>query len=172
MLMAREFFADDRQQVLDMAREIHTSDSNFEGLDNFSHIENFDAFLIKLERSKHQEFLRPELVPQTTFGVFESGQLVGGFNLRHELRGTLFHHGGNIGYLIRPSQRQKGYGTALLALALEEARKIGLKKVLVSCRTANTASARVIEKNHGIRDTDYYDTATETTFKRYWINLI
>ena len=52
----------------------------------------------------------PDFSPQTTFGVFVDGKLVGGFNLRHVLKGVLINHGGNLGYLIRPSERKKGYG--------------------------------------------------------------
>ena len=171
MIVARKFCPDDKKQILDMVQEILAFDGNFEGLDNFKKAESFDTFLITLEHGKHQEYLRPELVPQTTFGVFDDGRLVGGFNLRHMLRGALFQHGGNIGYLIRPSDRQKGYGTTLLHLALEQAKAIGLEKVLVSCREENVGSFKVIEHNHGQRDTDYYDESANTTFRRYWITL-
>ena len=54
--------------------------------------------------------------------------MVGGFVLRHTLKGALINHGRNIGYLVRPSKRKMGYGKILLSLALEKARDIGLKK--------------------------------------------
>ena len=42
-----------------------------------------------------------------------------------------------------------GYGKILLSLALEKARDIGLKKVLVTRRNDNFGSAKVIESNGG-----------------------
>ena len=171
MLIAREFCLNDETELLNMVQEIQQTDGNFEGLDNLSKFDNIDSFLTKLKQNKHQAFLRPGLVPQTTFGVFDGSRLVGGFNLRHRLCETLLQHGGNIGYLIRPSQRQKGYGTALLSLALKEAKAIGLEKVLVSCREENIFSSKVIEHNQGRRDKDYFDESSNTTYRRYWINL-
>lgn len=171
MLIAREFKKEDKNQLLDMINEINNFDSNFEGLINISKIDSYDSFLEQLEKNKHQELIRPEYSPQTTFGVFDDNKLVGGFNLRHIIKGDLINHGGNIGYLIRPSERKKGYGTIMLGLALEKAREIGVEKVLISCREDNVGSAKVIENNGGIYDNNYYDEKLDETYKRYWIYL-
>lgn len=171
MLIAREFTKDDENYLIDMIKEINNYDGNFEGLTNISKFDDYDEFLKKLEICKYQELIKPIYSPQTTFGVFDNDKLIGGFNLRHEIKGDLIHHGGNIGYLIRPSERGKGYGTKLLKLALEEARKIGLEKVLISCRNDNIASAKVIENNHGIYENNYYDETLKKDFRRYWIYL-
>lgn len=171
MLIARELKKEDETKLLDMVDEINNFDSNFEGLTNISKIINYDLFLEKLEKNKYQELISPKYSPQTTFGVFDGEKLVGGFNLRHIIKGDLINHGGNIGYLIRPSERKKGYGTILLALALEKAKEIGLEKVLVSCREDNIGSAKVIEKNGGVYGNNYYDKELNKTYKRYWIYL-
>ena len=97
--------------------------------------------------------------------------MVGGFNLRHNLKGNLINHGGHIGYLIRPSERGKGYGSELLKYALIEARKLGINKVLVTCRNDNIASEGVILNNNGVYENDYYDIDYNKTYKRYWIEL-
>lgn len=171
MLIAREFKKEDKLQLLDMINEINNFDSNFEGLSNIKKIDDYDSFLEQLEKNKHQELIKSEYSPQTTFGVFNDNKLVGGFNLRHIIKGELINHGGNIGYLIRPSERKKGYGTLMLGLALEKAKEIGLEKVLVSCREDNIASAKVIENNDGIYENSYYDEKLDNTYKRYWIYL-
>ena len=75
----------------------------------------------------------------------------------------------NIGYLVRPSKRKMGYGKILLSLALEKARDIGLKKVLVTCRNDNIGSAKVIESNDGKYENNYYDKGSGKTYRRYWI---
>lgn len=171
MLIAREFDKNDKDQLLEMVKEIKEYDNNFEGLNNISRIEDYDIFLENLKKNKHQELIKPEYSPQTTFGLFDNGKLIGGFNLRHELKGSLINHGGNIGYLIRPSERRKGYGTKMLRLAIDKANEIRLQKVLVSCRVENIGSAKIIEKNGGIYENDFYDEPTGKTFKRYWISL-
>jgi len=171
MIIVREFTKSDEEEVINFIKEIREYDGNFEGLDNIGRVEAFDEFLQNLEKNKHQELIKPEYSPQITFGVFDDGKLIGGFNLRHELKGNLINHGGNIGYLVRPSERKKGYGTIILSCAMKKAKEIGLRKVLITCRKENIASSKVIEKNGGIHENDYYDETKGNTFKRYWINI-
>ena len=54
--------------------------------DYISNIENYDEFLAKLEKNKHQDLIKPEYSPQTTFGMFDDGRLIGGFSLRHVIK--------------------------------------------------------------------------------------
>ena len=169
MIIAREFTEQDKEQLFDMINETKEYDGNFEGMEDIGRIEDYDAFLKKLEVWKHQELINPNYSPQTTFGVFDDEKLVGGFVLRHTLKGRLIHHGGNIGYFVRPSERNKRYGKILLKLALKKAREIGLEKVLVTCRNDNIASAKVIESNGGKYENDYYDESLGKTYRRYWI---
>lgn len=75
---------------------------------------------------------------------------------------------GNIGYGIRPNERNKGYATILLKLLLEECEKMGMSDVCVSCGVDNVASRRVIEKNGGIFDKRFYDDFEGAGLK-YWI---
>ena len=171
MIIAREFTKSDEAEVINFIKEIWEYDGNFEGLDNIGRVEEFDEFLQIIEKSKHQELIKSEYSPQTTFGVFNDERLIGGFNLRHELKGNLINHGGNIGYLVRPCERRKGYGTIILNCALKKAKEIGLAKVLLTCREENIVSSKVIEKNGGVYENDYYDEVKNITFKRYWINL-
>ena len=171
MNIAREFKKDDKIKLFDMINEINNIDGNFEGLTNIRGIVSYDSFLEQAEKNKHQESIKPEYSPQTTFGVFDDNKLIGGFNLRHAITGALIHHGGNIGYLVRPSERKKGFGTIMLGLALEKARELGLDKVLISCREDNIGSAKVIENNGGIYENNYYDEQFNKTYKRYWIYL-
>lgn len=171
MLVAKEFTKNDEIQLMNMVKEIISFDNDFEGLNNISDIENYNEFLDKLEKNKYQELINLEYSPQTTYGVFENNKLIGGFNLRHILKGNLINYGGNIGYLIRPSERGKKYGNKILYLALKKAQELGLTKVLISCKKENIASMKVIENNGGIYDGDYYDEVSKETFKRYWINI-
>lgn len=111
---------------------------------------DFAVYVEWLEGQKDPENLPPGWVPGSTFWlVTGDGRVVGTSRLRHWLTPDLELEGGNIGYDVRPSERGKGYGSALLALTLDKARELGLDEVLVTCDTDNLASARIIEKNGG-----------------------
>ena len=103
--------------------------------------------------------------------INEEQKIVGLINIRYSLNDYLKRGGGHIGYNIRPSERKKGYGSLLLSLALNEAKKIGLEKVLISCKQENAASEKVIISNGGIYEDNYYDKTTKETYKRFWIKL-
>lgn len=72
--------------------------------------------------------------------------------------GELVRRVGHIGYGVRPSARGRGLATWALGRILEEARALGMDRVLIVCAADNIASARTIERHHGvlerIEDTD------------------
>jgi predicted acetyltransferase len=69
------------------------------------------------------------------------------------LNDELRDFGGHIGYDIRPSARNKGHATALLADALRLAKRLHIDSALLTCAPSNAASRRVIERNGGeLRD--------------------
>ncbi|MGG6240969.1 GNAT family N-acetyltransferase [Nodosilinea sp. AN01ver1] len=111
-------------------------------------------------------------VPQSTLWLLHNQtELLGRVNLRHRLTPALEHHGGHIGYCIRPSRRGQGYGTKMLALALDEARRLGLSKILMTCDVDNLASARGIEKNGGMLFSQGVSDVSGQLIARYWIAL-
>ena len=95
--------------------------------------------------------------------------MLGAIDIRHYLNENLLHYGGNIGYGIRPSERQKGYATQMLALALEECKKIGMLKALITCFKSNVASANTIIKNGGVLENEVIEYGEIK--QRYWIQL-
>ena len=85
-------------------------------------------------------------VPSTLFLAFreEDGALVGCIDVRHSLTRELRRLGGHIGYSIAPSFRGRGYAVRMLRLALDFARRLGLREVRVDCDTGNIPSRRTI----------------------------
>ena len=75
--------------------------------------------------------------------------MVGAVNIRHKLNEYLLQYGGHIGDGIRPGERGKGYATRMIGLALEECKKLGIRKVLMVCDKENIGSAKSILKNGG-----------------------
>ena len=91
--------------------------------------------------------------PDSTFFCLDTDRniFVGAVNIRHTLNEGLLKDGGHIGDGIRPSERGRGLGTRMIALALEECGRLGLRDALMCCGKDNAASARTIVKNGGGR---------------------
>ena len=116
--------------------------------------------------------LKPGQVPQTVFWVLDAeGEAVGMVRLRHYLNDKLRVHGGHCGYYVRSDQRGKGYGRALLGLALDELRHLGETRALITTYPGNAASIRVIESNGGQFADVRTDPETGAKYRRYWIDL-
>ncbi len=132
---------------------------------------NFAAFVQQQKDYAKGINLPDGWVPASTFWVVRKNEILGVCNIRHRLIEKLRDFGGHIGYSIRPSQRNKGYGTLMLKLALEKAREVGIDGVLITCDKDNIASQRVILKNGGVLDSESYSDQAGRITQRYWIEL-
>ena len=77
---------------------------------------------------------------------------------------------GHIAYGVRPNLRNRGYGNTILKLLLFKCEEMGMSEVSVSCNKGNVASQRIIEKNKGKFDKEFYDEFEGAGLK-YWIKL-
>ncbi|MFK7780352.1 MAG: GNAT family N-acetyltransferase, partial [Candidatus Gracilibacteria bacterium] len=85
------------------------------------------------------------------FFLINDNEILGAIQIRHNINHpNLIENGGHIGYGIAPRHRRKGYATKMLELGLIEAKKLGLKKVLITCYLDNIGSNKVIKSNGGI----------------------
>jgi predicted acetyltransferase len=104
-------------------------------------------------------------VPSTIFWYVAGSEYIGTLVIRHRLTEELFDAGGHVGYhVVVPWQRQ-GHATRMLAEGLDQCRRLGLGRVLLTCSPENDASKRVILANGGV----YEDRRRGDD--RYWINL-
>jgi len=128
---------------------------------------DFDTYLEQLEIKTEQD----GRVPDSTFFCLDVDRdiFVGAVNIRHYLNESLLFTGGHIGDGVRPSERRKGVATAMIRLALEECRKLGIKKVLMTCDKTNIGSAKSILNNGGILENEVDDQGVIE--QRYWITL-
>ncbi|MFA9378380.1 MAG: GNAT family N-acetyltransferase, partial [Lachnotalea sp.] len=85
----------------------------------------FEEFLINANNNSQGINLPSGIVPADIYFLVDenSKRLLGAIDIRQSLNEYLLQYGGNIGYGIRPSERQKGYATQMLSLALEECKK-------------------------------------------------
>ncbi|MEU1419557.1 GNAT family N-acetyltransferase [Kitasatospora sp. NPDC005751] len=100
--------------------------------------------------------------------IVEDGRVLGGIVLRYGVHGFVPYFG-HIGYGIRPSARRRGLAAWALGRMLDEARTVGLDRVLVACAVDNIASVRTIEGRGGV-----LESVQDTKFgavRRYWIGL-
>lgn len=129
---------------------------------------DFDYYLENLEIKEETKDGR---VPDTTLFCLDVDRniFVGAVNIRHYLNEGLLKTGGHIGDGIRPSERRKGYATAMIALALQECKKLGIDKVLMTCDKDNTGSAKSIIHNGAVLENEVEEDGCIE--QRYWITL-
>ena len=138
------------------------------GLDRFSSIE---IWLEELKKRSSEATVPEGLVPSSTYlGIREKDNyIVGMIDIRHYLNEYLTQVGGNIGYGVRKTERNKGYAKQMLKLALEKCKELKIKKVLITCDEDNIASEKVIlSANAKLEDIRNVDGENK---KRFWIDL-
>ena len=131
---------------------------------------DFDAFTEEKISHARGENLPENYVPDTELWLVDQGTFIGEVRIRHYLNEHLMQIGGHIGYDIRPSKRQRGYGSTILALALPKAKELGIERVLVTCDETNLGSKKIIEKNGGVLEGREVNPETGTAKLRFWIN--
>ena len=162
-----------RQQLFEMLTEWkndiivnHTNKAPWKIWANDFH--DFDNYIKSLAT---KEETKDGWVPDTTLFCLDRDRniFVGAVNIRHYLNDKLLKTGGHIGDGVRPGERKKGYGTAIIGLALEECKKLGINKVLICCDKTNIGSAKTIINNGGVLENEVEEDGRIE--QRYWIQL-
>lgn len=133
--------------------------------------DNFEAYIERLQREFTEGIGKNNEIHMQHFWLINNDKYIGTSLLRYELDNDLVNIGGNISYEIRPTERRKGYGKKILKLTLDEARRAGLKKVLLTCDKDNIASRKIIEANEGVEDASFFREGMRIEKLRYWIQL-
>ncbi len=109
-------------------------------------------------------------VSSSMFWLLEGTEVIGRVHIRHKLNEKLLQKGGHIGYYIKPSRWNQGYGTQALKLGLKKMPEWDIQKVLVTADDKNTASWKIIEKCGGVLENKIVD-GESNLIRRYWIKL-
>jgi len=83
---------------------------------------------------------------QLVFWLIDGEQYIGRAVIRHRVIEQGLHNGWHLGYSVRPSKRQQGYGTLILELGLKEVERLGVEKVFLVCDSDNLPSKSMLEK--------------------------
>lgn len=156
------------RSFLEAQRELEVSGDNQYDKD-VPRPKTMEEYIELLAQHSRGENLPKNWVPYSTFWLIDNNEFIGDTHIRHSLNDHLRTIGGHIGYTIRTSKRKQGYGTQILKFALEEAKKLGITKALITCDETNIASKKIIEANGGV-----YETATDQGEDKpkkllYWI---
>ncbi len=106
----------------------------------------------------------------TTRFLEEDGELLGLFNLRHELSEGLRRYGGHMGYAVRPSARRQGHATRLCRAGMSLGAELGIERFLLTCEPTNVGSVVVIERCGGVLEDEYFHEGLGRLVRRYWID--
>lgn len=132
----------------------------------------FDHYEDWLEEAKKMHLgidLKEGFVPATTYFLVKEEKVIGCINIRHRLNESLLNFGGHIGYSILPSERKKGYATAMLKMGLLKCKDLGIDPVLVTCDKNNVASRKTIEACGGRFENEWTNPQTGNITLRFWI---
>lgn len=159
------------KQILEYKKEFLENGDSMDGTAGLRNIETFDEWYNLLCANAKGETLIDGFVPATLYMAVsnDNNRLIGMIDIRHYLNKYLLNFGGHIGYSIRKSERQKGYASEMLGLALEKCKELKLEKVLITCSKNNIASAKTMIKNGAQLENEIREE--NDIIQRYWITL-
>lgn len=163
-----------KEEIMDLREEyLKNGESKINGGAGLEKANDINNWLKDVTEDRNREY--PDHSNRYPASIYlavrkEDGKIIGIIQIRHELYNfKLYSHGGHIGNSVRPTERNKGYGTKMISLALKKAKELGIGNVLMVCYKDNIASARSIIKNGGVLENEVErDSKID---QRYWISL-
>ncbi len=156
----------DDQEIFGMIQEIGLGENGFTTNFPESSFVEFKCSLPGLVEKSMGINLPDGYVRQTIYWLYIDDCPVAYGKLRHELNDRLLQYGGHVGYIVRPSERGKGYGKIFLAELVREANRLGIIRLLITCDDTNSRSRRVVESNNGKLED------IRAGICRYWIDSL
>jgi predicted acetyltransferase len=126
----------------------------------------FAAWVARLDHESSRAVVETGRARCTYRWIVEGDRVLGGIALRHGFD-DFVRWAGHIGYGVRPSARGRGLAGWALGRMLDEARRLGMDRVLIVCAVDNIASAKTIERRGGVLER-IVDTQLGPA-RRYWV---
>ena len=126
----------------------------------------FDIFMKLIE--KYEAFDLQVKVNLYMYIDTDINKIIGAVAIREKLTPLLLERGGHVAMGIRPTMRNKGYGTKLVKLACDKCLEFGIKNVLFVCDKNNVYSRKAILKNNASLENEI--KVDNIIIQRFWIN--
>ena len=160
-----------KEQIMDFRQEFLSNNEIAYGTQHLYDYASLEDWIEQIRLNEKAETVESGRPPSYEFMAIrkEDGKIVGMINIRYNLTNEMLMFLGHIGYCVRKSERRKGYAAEMLRLALLEAKKIGLDRVLLTVDSDKTASIATMKKNGAVLENEvpYNNKITQ----RYWIEL-
>lgn len=130
--------------------------------------ESYEEFLKIIDELNLGEY--KWYTPSSVLFLVDEEKIIWWIDIRHNIDAPVLHNfWGHIWYWIRPSERRKWYASKILKMGLQEAKRLGIEKILISHHPENIPSQKVILANWW----EYFETRDRDweIFKKYWIDL-
>lgn len=166
-----------KKDALEFIQEVCESSSNIcavGGLEKCLSGKTYEEWIVEKEKRKKKEYAYSHnKVPGQTFFLIreKDNRLIGIINVRYNLTEEMLKFFGHISYNIRPNERKKGYNKVNLYFGLIEAKKLGLKKVMISCAVDNIGSDKTIKSLGGILERSEIDPSDGQLMNVYWLDV-
>ena len=134
---------------------------------------NFGAYVQSLLDEEHGLNLRDGWVPCThRWLATQSDEIVGVTRLRHRIDTPfLLENLGHIGFDVAPSHRHRGFGHFALYVAILEAKRLNIARVLLYVAEDNIPSRAVIERAGGQLEQIAYSELWNEQLCKYWLTV-
>lgn len=160
-----------RQEILDFDAE---NEDRFAGCISLEESKSVDEWIKICELRKREETCGEvgTTVPSHMYLAVrkKDNKVIGIIDLRHHINHPILGTwGGHCGYSVRPSERGKGYAKEMLRLNIQNAKALGIPKLLITCDVENIASEKTVLANGGV-----YEKTIDVDgckMKRYWITV-
>jgi len=136
--------------------------------------DGFAGYVRSLVDEERGRNLKAGWVPCThRWLLSDTNQVVGVTRLRHRIDTPfLSESGGHIGYDVAPSSRGCGHGHLALRVAVLEASRLGIDRVLLYTAAGNAASRAVIERQGGVLERIAYSEFWNENLCTYWLPVV
>ena len=171
-LYLKEVLLSDKEIIIDYIREFYFYNSQINGVARLQDYitlenENFIEWFNKIKQEENAEF------PQKTYLFVRNHdhKLIGMSNIR-QYQDLKDYKYGHIGYSIRPTERNKGYGILQYYLDLIELSKIGWNYCIMNCNKNNIYSKKIIismcgTKKYEIDNEEYYEVNIKSAINKF-----